>query len=56
MTEHLLNTSEVGAALEQMGGERVPEEMGVNPLRLEPRLRREPPQDQERAGPRQRPP
>src|SRR5215216_4495054 len=48
MSEHLLNASEVGSSLQQVGGEGVPEEMRVDPLRLEARLRGEPPQDQER--------
>jgi hypothetical protein len=55
MTEHLLNTSEVGAALEQVRGERVPQQVGMDPLGLEPRLRRQPAQDQECTGPRERP-
>src|SRR5712692_1201743 len=38
-----------------MGGERVPQEMGMDTPRLEPGLRRQPAQDQKRAGPGERP-
>ena len=33
--EHLLDAPQVGAALEQMGGERVAQKMGVDAARLE---------------------
>src|SRR5207244_8587742 len=41
------------AALEQVRRERVAQEVGMHALRLEPGLRRQPPQDQEGAGARQ---
>ena len=50
VAEHLLNAPEVGAALEQVRRERVPQQVRVDPLRLEAGVRRQPPQDQERAG------
>ena len=50
VAEHLLDAAEVGAALEQVGGERVAQQVGVDPLGLEPRLRGQPPQDQEGAA------
>ena len=53
MSEHLLNTSEVGAPFEQVSGERVPQQMRMDPLRFEAGLRRQPPQNQERPRPRQ---
>jgi hypothetical protein len=53
MPEHLLDAPQVGTALEQVRGERVPEEMRVDPLGLEPGLRSQPAQDQERACPRE---
>ena len=56
MAEHLLHRAEVGAALEQVRRERVPEEVGVDPLRLQAGLLGEAPQDEERAGARQGPP
>src|SRR4029077_17308835 len=40
---------QVGAALEQVGRERMAEEMGVDAARLEPGAIREPPEDEERA-------
>ena len=46
--EHLLHAAEVGAALEQVRGERVAKEMGVDALRLEPRLSGQLSQDEER--------
>ena len=54
MAEHLLDAAEVGAALEQMRGERVAEEVGVDALGLEPCLLGEPAQDEEGAGAGQR--
>jgi hypothetical protein len=50
MAEQLLNGAEVGAPLEQVRGERVPEEVGMDAPRLEAGRLREPAQDQE--GPR----
>src|SRR5919198_2784635 len=55
VAEHLLDAAEIGAALEQVRGERVPEQMRVDALGLEPGRGREPAQDQEGACPRQRP-
>ena len=48
--EHLLDAAEIGATLEQMGGERVPEEVGVNSFRLETGAFGEAAQDHERSG------
>src|SRR5262249_37723654 len=44
----------VGSAFEQVSRERMPQEVRMDALRVEPGALREPPQDQERAGPRQR--
>jgi hypothetical protein len=54
MSKHFLNRAQVGAALEQVRRERMPEEMRVHSLRLEPGLLRELAEDQERARARQR--
>src|SRR5919197_4248819 len=54
VAEHLLDTAEVGAALEEVRRERVPEQVGMDPLRLQARARREPPQDEERSRARER--
>src|SRR5688572_9951843 len=48
--EHLLDAAQVRAPFEQVRGERVTEETRVDPFRVEARLRREPPDDQEGAG------
>ena len=50
VAEHLLDAAQVGAALEQVGRERVAQQVRVDALGLEPGLRGEAPQDQERAG------
>src|SRR6266511_5147477 len=55
MTEHFLNTPKVGSSFEQVRGERVAEQMRVDALRLRPRLRGEPAQDQDGAGAREWP-
>ena len=55
MAEQLLHAPEVGAPLEQMRGERVPQEVGMDALRLQTRLPGQPSQDQEGARPCQRP-
>ena len=47
--EHLLDAAQVGAALQQVRGEGVPEEMRVHAICLEPRFLGEPPQDEEDA-------
>jgi len=52
--EHLLNAPQVGAALEQVRGEGVPEKVRVNALRLEPGFLGESPQDEKCAGAGQR--
>ena len=49
MPEHLLHGAEVGAALEQVGRERVAEQVRVNALGLEPGLLGEAAEDEERA-------
>jgi hypothetical protein len=54
VAEHLLDAAEVGAALQQVRGERVAEEVRVDPLGVEPGLRRQAPEDEERAGPCER--
>ena len=54
MSEHLLDRAEVGAALEQVRGEGVPEEVRMHPLRLEAGLCRQLSQDEEGAGAGQR--
>src|SRR6476469_4663318 len=53
VAEHLLDAAQVGAALEQRGGKRVPEEMRVDPSGLKPRLLGDLAQDQESAGARE---
>src|SRR5438105_8317903 len=53
VAEHLLDAAQVGAALEQMRRERVPQQVWVDTLRLEPRPPRELSEEQERAGPRE---
>jgi hypothetical protein len=52
MSEHFLNTSQVGAALEQMRRERVPEEVRVDALGLEAGALGEAPEDQKGTSPR----
>ncbi len=52
--EHLLNAAKVGAAFEQMGGEAVAEEVGVDPGRLEACRLGEPTEDEEGTGAGQR--
>ena len=56
MAEHLLNAAEVGAALEQVRGEGVAQQVRVDAARVEPGLLGQPAQDQEgaRAGQRRR--
>ena len=53
--EHLLDAAQVGAALQQVCGEGVPEEMRVYATCLEPGFLGKPPQDQEDTGARQLP-
>src|SRR5262245_22973364 len=52
--EHLLDAAEVGAALEQVCRERVPQQVRVDAFRLEARALGETPQDEERACARER--
>ena len=54
MSEHLLDAAEVGAAFEQMGRERVPQEMWVDASGLQAGALGESPQDQKRARPGER--
>src|SRR2546421_3347505 len=54
VSEHLLDAAQVGPALEEVGRERVAQEVGMDPLRLEAGPGREPAQDQERARARER--
>jgi hypothetical protein len=54
MAQHFLNGTEVGASLEQVGGEGVAEEVRVHPLRVEPGLGGKLPENQEGAGARER--
>src|SRR4051794_4241901 len=54
VAEHLLDAPEVGTALEEVRRERVPQEVRVDALRLEPRLLRQLPEDEERAAARER--
>jgi hypothetical protein len=42
VAEHLLNAPQVGTALEEVRSERVPQEVGMDPLRLEAGLRGQP--------------
>jgi hypothetical protein len=51
MSEQFLNRPEIGASLEQVGRERVPEQVRVHTPRLESGALGEPAQDQEGAGP-----
>src|SRR3954447_4152406 len=55
VAEHLLHGAEIRAALQQVCRERVPEQVRVDSLRVEAGLLGELAQDQEGAGPRQRP-
>src|SRR4029078_8892848 len=55
MSEHFLNCPQVGASLEQVRGERVPQEGGVDALGLDPCLVGEPAQHEEDTGPGERP-
>src|SRR5690242_6815105 len=55
MAEHLLNRAQVGASLEQVSGEGMPEKVGVNAGGVETRGLGEPAQDQEGPGPGQGP-
>src|SRR5690242_8220561 len=55
MPEHLLDSTEVGASLEKMGGERVAQKVWMGPLRLEPCLVGQAAQDEKHAGAGERP-
>ncbi len=52
--EHLLHAPEVGAALEQVRGERVAEEVGMDARRLESCLSGQASENEKRACPRER--
>src|SRR4249919_2763267 len=52
--EHLLDAAEVGAALEQVCGERVAEQVRVDARRIQTCLLGEASEDQERPGARER--
>src|SRR4051794_18172130 len=54
VSKHLLNRTEVGSALEQMGREGVAEQVWMNTFRLEAGVLGELAQDEERAGARER--
>ena len=54
MAEHLLDGPQVGAALQQVRRERVPQQVRVDAVRVEARVLGEAAQDQERAGTGQR--
>ena len=49
MPEHLLDRTQVGAALEQVGRERVAQQVRVDARRLEAGLLGQPAEDQERS-------
>jgi hypothetical protein len=51
VAEHLLHRAEVGAAFEQVGGEGMTEQVGVDAVRVETGFLGQLAQDQERAGP-----
>jgi hypothetical protein len=55
MSEHFLNGTEIGAALEQMSRKRVAQQVGVHAARIEACLLGELAQDEERAGTREWP-
>ena len=55
MSQHFLNRSQVRASLEQVGGERVAEQVRMDARRVEPGPLGDAPQDQERPGARERP-
>ena len=55
VAEHLLHGAEIGAAFEQVRRERVAQEVRMDAARLESRLLGELAQDEEDAGPRERP-
>src|ERR671934_2724129 len=53
VAEHLLDAPQVGAAFEEVRRKRVPEQVRVDTLGLEPRTAGEAPQDQKRARARE---
>jgi hypothetical protein len=55
VAEHFLNGSEVGASLEQVSGERVPEDVRVDTSGVEAGHLGQPAEDQEGAGTGERP-
>ena len=50
VAKHLLDAAEIGAAFEQVSRERVSEQMGMDPLGLEPGLLGQTAQHQEHSG------
>ena len=54
VAEHLLDAAQVGSAFQQVRRERVPQQVRMDARGVEARLGGEAPQDQERAGARQR--
>ena len=55
MSEHFLNRAQIGTSLEEVRGEGVTEQVGVDARRVEARLLGDAPQDQERACASERP-
>ena len=55
VAEHLLHAAEVGAAFEEMGGERMTQEMGMDAARLQAGFVRQAPEDEKDACARERP-
>jgi hypothetical protein len=55
MSEHFLNRSQIGSPLEEVGGERVPEQVRMDTMGIEARFLGEFAEDQEGAGPCQGP-
>src|SRR4029077_3399693 len=53
--EHLLDAPEIGSALEEVGGKRMPQQVRVDASGLEPGAIGQAPQDEERPRARQRP-
>ena len=55
MSEHFLNRSQICASLQQVGGEGMAKDVGVDAGRVEACLLGEPAKNEERARPRERP-
>ena len=54
VAQHLLHRAQVGAPFEQVGGEGMAQQMGVDARRIEARLGGQAAQDEKRAGPCER--